>query len=196
MKTIFRVLLLAYFSIAPQYGLAVDESRLWLPVSYLGLLPELRKAAQTQEGFPACLKVIEGTLKIAKDSRTNPIFSIKCRMESGSSYISLVEAKTQKEIFSQRPSKAGGPSNKELRSFWKICKREVDRKTQVLNGRVMIKEHVEPEIIKAEREEEPDIYRFYVDLDAKGRAGNPLYYRATCDFKSRKDFSVKVGARR
>ncbi|MFL0795912.1 MAG: hypothetical protein K6L73_00240 [Cellvibrionaceae bacterium] len=189
---IFLFSLLSLYSVA---GLAIDESKLWLPLSYMDFMPKLKEAAELEKNTGFCEKLVEGTLRQGKGTKDNPVLSVHCRTADNSTYFTLYEAKTLKEIFTQRPGAGSrGPSQKELASYWAVCKADVQKKTSVLNDRKLIKEHSDPELIETDGEQ--TIYRFCIDFDAVGQVGNPLKYRAICDFKSRTEYTVKVGARR
>ncbi len=190
-----RIFLCYFTLVIPLNAWAVDDSRLWLPLSYLDFMPQLQEVAALAESTERCDEVIEGTLRQGKGTKENPVLSVHCRTPDNSTYFTLYEAKTLKEVFTQRPGAGSrGPSNKELASYWAVCKSDVQRKTNVLNERKLIKEHSDPEVIEKEGEE--TIYRYCIDFDAVGQMGNTVNYRAICDFKNRKDYTVKVGARR
>ncbi len=78
---------------SPVWGL--DESRLWLPVSYKQYHFELLASGLAAEAQRECERVVEGTVDLDRSTLEKPVFRVLCRNADGRTFNLLVDGLTR-----------------------------------------------------------------------------------------------------
>lgn len=73
----------------------LDESRLWLPISYKQYYFELLASGLAAEAQTECDSVVEGTVDLDQSSRDKPVFRVLCRNADGRTFNMLVDGLTR-----------------------------------------------------------------------------------------------------
>lgn len=213
-KVVSMALILCGISV---HSYAVDRSRLWLPTSYKHYFAKLRKAAQlAEEKAPRCTEIIDGSLQQKLSTPEQPVFRLICRDENRRSHAMNIDGLTLEVVDLDRP---GGRVNfeqleaerlqaikdeelrladearlKELqqqKDLWADCQQQVAKKTKNMRAMTVLTE----EMPVADGSKE-GVTTFLLDFNAEDIYGNPLRYRAACNYRSLEDFTVKIRPRK
>ncbi len=82
---------------------SVELEQLWLPKSYYRHLPRLYDAARLVEKSPGCAELIEGTSHLGRTTLEHPVFTFKCRNESGQTFSFMVDGPSVMKVDDTRP---------------------------------------------------------------------------------------------
>lgn len=186
---------------------ALDEERLWLPVSYQALYLKLRDAAIAAENLNRCVAVLDGTIDLEQSTEDHPIFRIRCRQENGRTYNEMVDGLSIETLTTPKHVDAG-PSVEErllaeeqrrreeaqarLKRMWEMCYDGFLEKS-----RLMINLQV-PEFdgIPSPETLDEDQATFTFDFMAEDIEGQKLEFTASCMARADQSVIVDISRRR
>lgn len=187
---------------------ALDEERLWLPVSHEKLYLHLKKAALNAEQLDRCKQVLRGTVDFEQGTEDKPIFRILCRQPNGKTYNEMVDglsgepmttlainslnpssvdlsALTEDERLTHREKRVSNAIDNKKKAFWNECMKRSQEKIQLFTS-VTVVERANT-LISFSHKDVSD--RFVVngakavyrrDFDAKDMKGRHLAYKIVC----------------
>ena len=193
----------------PQAGIAVDESRLWLPKNHEKHYLDLLAAARAAESLDRCRVVLRATIDLEKSVPAHPIFRILCRQDNGRTYNELVDGLSNKTLTTVIPE-VTSLSEAELEAlrieqerlhalaleeqktiFRDQCSRVLEDATRGMIDTRRLNENPEPLEFSLEHA------HFEFDFDAKSIEGEVLNYRAVCvTGNAEKETELRVRKRR
>jgi len=143
------------------HGFALDESRLWLPVSYQDKYLELKQAALTALEKNKCTEVLRGTLDRDRSSEHRSIYRILCRQENGRTYNELIFLKPEhmsaaliEELRRERETR--------VNLFWSVCEKEFKKRSELM---IEVKRLSEGRVEPLEQEDGLHIFSFGFDAE-------------------------------
>ena len=188
---------------------ALNEDRLWLPLSYQKLYLKLKDAAQAAEDLDRCVDVLDGTIDLERSTDNHPIFRIRCKQENGKTYSEMVDGITNETlttplIIKTEPTEAELEQRRleeekrkleekqaRIQLLWNLCARTFHAKTKLM---------INLSGPKSEDELKPEVYDeehaiFVFDFDAEDIAGGQLSFRGNCDVNDEQVLSFHMGKR-
>ncbi|VUD52622.1 hypothetical protein TDB9533_01667 [Thalassocella blandensis] len=178
---------------ASSSSLALDESRLWLPGSYVTHYLKLKEAALLVEELERCKVVLRGTIDLEQSSEDRPIYRILCRQENNKTYNEMVDGSTMEtlttrvvvedKLSAEELEQKRLEEEKRLAEELKLQKLNAwSQCAEVLNKKVALMDAVE---WIGDYPPEPDEFAdgnglFTVNFNAKDVYQQALKYRATC----------------
>jgi len=190
------------------FCLSLDESRLWLPISYQPLYLKLKEAALKAESLERCVDVLAGTLDLDASEENLPIYRIRCRQPDGSVYVEMVDGFSMKTLTTpvieviplteeEKEQLRLEEERKKLeeiqirkQTLWSLCDTEISKKTRLMTNLVRLTDSMpEPTTF------EDDLAVFNMDFDAESVSGDKLVFRAKCVVVGGSEIQLKMGKR-
>lgn len=177
---------------------AVDESRLWLPLSYQKFYLPLVRAAHAAQSLDRCEQLLEGTIDLDQSRAGHPMFRILCRQANGRSYNEMVDGVSFETLTTAKIVKPES-TPEEIRQreaqqrviqFWRVCHSNLLERTSWMMELYWLTEGM-PE---PDRDDEESI-AFTVHFDAKNKRGHDLHFQAQCTVRGMEDLDVTIGRR-
>lgn len=142
-----RKIVLGFLGVAilmPYPSHALDESSLWLPVSYRPHYLKLIQSAKLVEDYvQGCETVIRGELHTGKSTKDSPVFRVVCRNEKKRSFAVMVDGIT-KELMD--PSYPGGKVTfKELEKLQQLELARLEKEAELEAARLVKEAELEAE---------------------------------------------------
>lgn len=174
-------------------AVALDESRLWLPVTYQTHYLQLIQAAAAADEVDRCVTLLEGTIDTEQSVPGHPIYRILCRQENGQSYNEMVDGLTYETLTTPKvvpvvmsadererrrlkeEARLQEERQRHKHSLWLACQQALLERTALMANLKWLSDK-EPEPITFDGTDA--VYR--VDFDAEDVWGKALYYRAVC----------------
>ena len=203
-----NIVVILFFLLRPEIVFSLDESRLWLPVSYQTLYLQLKDAAQKAESLERCESILDGTIDLDNSTPSNPVFRFRCRQPNKTTYTEMVDGLTMRTLSTPVAEKAP-PTEQELEqlrlaeerqklagierrkeALWEKCEAAVERKTSLMINVVQLSEEMpQPELFN----ENMAVYA--LDFDAESVSGDKLEFRAKCTIENDSDLRLELGKR-
>lgn len=187
-------------------GWALDENRLWLPVSHEKLFLDLKKAAEKTEALDRCKEVVRGTIDLRRSKAEHPIYRIQCRQSNLRTYNEMVDglsfetlttkvekveelSEADKEALRLEEERKQAEALQELKDGYReSCLNELASKTKLFKQKVLLDPVPEPVEFASEKA------KFYIDFDSVDLNEISLKYRAICI--AQQDESVEIHIRK
>jgi len=189
------------FLITPLRAHAIDESRLWLPVSQQKYYLDLKAAAESAEELDVCVTVLRGTLDDEQSSEGHPMYRILCRRNDGVSYNEMVDGITFETLTNVKRS-PGELSEAELErlrlqklerknKYTKLCEAQFKGATHSMNKLHRLTPlYPEPDMYDGE------VATYTYDFDAESMQRQPLHFSATCSVNREGEAEMEVVRRK
>lgn len=167
---------------------------LWLPGSYLKLMPKLRKSAEKLEASERCDKVLEGKLHDSTRNEEHATFFLICRDASRKTFPVLVDANTLELDFPLwvEPEPEPEPEPRDLEAerrariqhAWQVCEPLFAKETRFMQNMTLLTKG-QPQPLEGGEGGEggqggQGSVSFVIDFDAENLRAQPLHYRAHC----------------
>lgn len=181
----------------------LDESRLWLPISYKHYYFELLASGLVAEDQHECASVVEGTVDLDRSKRDKPVFRLLCRNSEGRTFNVLVDGLSRTILTpefeidqlltpEQRATRARRRAEEEERRqrqlaaekarrhqqlierYWAECERALQ---PIITNMLSLEwvEDPQPAMVEAERAE------FARNFTARDFAGTTLFFTVECE---------------
>jgi len=199
----------------PSHG--VDESNLWLPISYRPHYMKLIRAAKlVEDNAHDCQSILRGELQASKSTKEHPVFRIVCRNQAKRSFAIIIDGLAMEVIDPAFPG--GTVSFEELevlrlqalaqkekeaeleaqrqelirqQALWLKCEEKVAERTKMMKDKVILTTEAPAAEVGPEQS-----LKFLLDFDAKTPQGKALRYRAICHFNESETLKVSIRPRR
>lgn len=156
---------------------------MWLPRSYMELMPNLKHVVNTIEKTERCIKVTNGTLQLGRGSVVDPYYRITCLNDLARSYSVVVQGKKVDDFLAQEQQKK---SHYLLQEQWQLCQRQLNRRISSMRGLSWVtQERPEPD-----RQDQFSV--FVVDFDGRDKEGSLLHYQAQCRVNEALDYKMSI----
>jgi hypothetical protein len=199
--SVFSLSVCHMFLIMPIEAYAIDESRLWLPVSQQKYYLDLKAAAESAEELDVCVTVLRGTLDREQSSVDHPIYRILCRRDDGVSYNEMVDGVTFETLTNVKRS-SGELSEEELeklllekllrkKKYTKLCEEEFKHATRTMNKlQRLTPPNPEPDMYDGE------VASYSYNFDAESMQRQPLHFSAICSVNQHGEVAVEIVRRK